>query len=507
MMHSLLARQLKKLGLSDLNQLPDQDQWQQLIKVVSRSYASADDDRSRLERSLDVSSLEMLERTQEIRHLAFHDKLTNLPNRALFLDRIELAINKSKRHRQGNAVLFIDLDNFKVVNDSLGHETGDQLLIAVSKKLQECIRPGDTVARLGGDEFTILLEDLSHALEAKEIAENILSSLRIPIALPQVEVVAGASIGIAYTEEDDASAENLIKCADLAMYSAKSKGKYCLAVFEPYMNDLANQRLEIETRLRRALELNELHLQYQPLYSMANNQLIGAEALCRWSNPILGSISPAQFIPVAEEAGLINSIGYWVLETACTTMKKWIDQYKTPELVISVNISGRQLQSGDTAHRVGEILTRTKLPPENLKLEITESTLMADRDRIATILHQLRDMGIKLAIDDFGTGYSSLSTLSSFPINTLKIDRSFINRLEEENASCEVIKAIVALSKSMNLDITCEGIETEFQENYVRSLGCQTGQGYLFSKPLIEQDFEEMIKSNLANTLHKKQAA
>jgi diguanylate cyclase (GGDEF)-like protein len=506
-MHPLFSRQLKKLGLTDQHQLPNEAQWHELQKLVSRSYHSADDDRTRLERSLDVSSIEMLQRTQEISHIAFHDKLTNLPNRALFLDRVEVALNKSKRQRQGNAVLFLDLDNFKIVNDSLGHEAGDKLLIAVSSKLQECVRPGDTVARIGGDEFTILLEDLSHCFEAKEIADKILDILRIPVSINHNEIVAGASIGIAYTEEDNECAENLIKNADLAMYSAKSKGKYCADIFEPYMNDLVNQRLEIETRLRKALEMNELHVQYQPLYCLVTKQFIGAEALCRWTNPVLGSISPAQFIPVAEEAGLINTIGYWVLETACATMRTWMDRYDTPDLVISVNVSGRQLQTGDTAQKVAEILARTNLPAQNLKLEITESILMADRVRIASILHELRDMGVKLAIDDFGTGYSSLATLSSFPINTLKIDRSFISRLEEEKASCEVIKAIVALSTSLNLDITCEGIETVFQEDYLRALGCQTGQGYLFSKPLLTQDFENMIEASLTAKSKKNKAA
>lgn len=438
----------------------------------------------------------VLERTREMEHQAFHDKLTGLPNRALFMDRIGFALSKAGRTCLGTAAFFIDLDNFKLVNDSLGHGVGDALLIAVADRLRESVRPGDTVARLGGDEFTVLLEDLANVAEAEEVARRILWSLRTPISLEGHEMFANASLGIAFAVNAGTSAEGLMKNADLAMYSAKLNGKSNYAFYDERMNDHVVERLELETGLRKALEQDELSVHYQPLIDLVNGRLRGAEALARWTHPTLGDISPARFVPIAEEIGLIVSIGYWVLEEACFRAMRWREECGAEDFSMSVNLSGKQLQRADVVERVAEILAKTSLPPACLKLEITESVLMTNREDVVEKMHRLKSLGIKLALDDFGTGYSSLSTLSAFPIDTLKIDRAFISRLGDEQEATSIVRAIVALSMSMKMDVTGEGVETDSQMRLIQELGCQTGQGYLFDKPLSAAEFEKRLSVN-----------
>lgn len=445
-------------------------------------------------------SLEQIveQRTQQIEYQAYHDKLTTLPNRALFMNRMEHALVRASKSGLGTATIFIDLDNFKLVNDSLGHAMGDALLIEISQRLNRSVRPGDLVARLGGDEFTVVMEDLEDPSEAEFVAQRILSELKDPVWLGGQETFPGGSLGIAYCNAGEMSAQDLVKNADTAMYHAKSSGKSTYTLFNSSMEDRAIERLEIETALRKAVAASEILPVYQPLIDLANGQIIGAEALARWTHPVRGPISPALFIPVAEETGLIAPIGYGILEMACMQAVYWQYYYGLTNFTMSVNLSGRQLQRDDVVQRVQDIIARTRIAPQHLKLEITESILMENRADIVEKMARLKEMGVKLALDDFGTGYSSLSTLRSFPIDTLKIDRSFICRLDEDAGATAIVEAIMALAKTMRLDVTGEGVESESQARRILELGCSTGQGYLFDKPLSAEAFEtrfgEMVR-------------
>lgn len=453
-------------------------------------------------------NLEVLvqERTREIEHQAFHDKLTNLPNRSLFMDRLHFALAKARRSGLGTAVLFIDLDNFKLVNDSLGHDVGDLLLTEVADRFVCSVRPGDTVARLGGDEFTVLLEDLANVEEASEVAKRLLQGLKKPINLGTRETFACASIGLAYSDDHAIGGDKFLKNADTAMYRAKAAGKSSYVIFDDSMHDHAMERLEMETDLRRALENDEIFVAFQPIVNLQTGMAIEAEALARWKHPSKGLISPNQFIPIAEDTGLIVPIGYWILEQACTQGQKWRLGSGGPDFVMSVNLSGKQLQRDDVLGRVRGILERTQLPPQNLKLEITESVLMEDRIDVAMKLQGLKEMGIKLALDDFGTGYSSLSTLQAFPIDTLKVDRGFISLLGLEEGSMAIVQAIVALAGTMKMSVTGEGVETHPQEKIIRELGVETVQGFLYDQPLRADEFEaRMNDGSLAQISEENQ--
>lgn len=434
------------------------------------------------------------ERTQQIEHQALHDKLTGLPNRHLFMDRLDFALSKARRSRKYIAAVFVDLDNFKLVNDSLGHAMGDELLTTVATRLVEAVRPGDTVARLGGDEFTVLLEELSSPEEAVEVVERICGNLRKPIPLGSRETFACASIGIASTMDPSMKADALLKKADTAMYRAKAGGKGTYVVYDETMHDYAIERLELETSLRKALDNGEITVHYQPLIDLDTDLLMGAEALARWKHPVRGNVSPGEFIPIAEETGLISSIGYWILEEACKKAKSWSKAYDLPDFVMSVNLSGKQLQKDDVVDRVSEILERTQLKPSCLKLELTESVLMHDREDVVDKMRRLKELGLQLALDDFGTGYSSLSTLRAFPIDTLKIDRAFISRLGEEDGAMAIVEAILALARTLRMNVIGEGVETLDQEGIIKSLGCGAGQGYLYDKPLCSEDFEARLQ-------------
>jgi diguanylate cyclase (GGDEF)-like protein len=433
------------------------------------------------------------ERTREITHQALHDKLTGLPNRALIVNRLEVALAKVDRTNLGIAIIYLDLDNFKLVNDSLGHSGGDDLLLIVAKRLTAAVRPGDTVARSSGDEFTVLLEDLADVDEAQFIANRIVETLQQPFQLGQREFFESDSIGVAFTTESSRSPEALMKCAEMAMYRAKMHGKAKYIVYEDSMTDEAIDRLELETDLRRAVGSGEIYLEYQPLIDLATGHIEGAEALARWNHPQHGLISPDQFIPIAEETGMIVAIGYWILETACRQTAEWQVKFKLKNFSISVNISGKQLQKDGVVERVGEILGMSGLAHGTLKLEITESVLKANRDDAIEKLRQLRNIGVKLVLDDFGTGYSSLSRVRAFPIDTLKIDQSFTARLGDGSDAIAVVEAIMALSRSMKMTVTGEGIETESQLAILQRVGCHTGQGYLLDKPLDVQAFSEQL--------------
>ena len=428
---------------------------------------------------------ERLELQDLIAHQAFYDRLTKLPNRALFMDRLEHALQRGRRRNTDLAILFFDLDNFKVVNDSLGHQVGDELLVEVAARLQKCLRTEDTVARLGGDEFTILLEDCNGVDGAMQVAERIGLKLLLPFNVEGHELFATASIGIAVCSTGTDSPDDLLRNADLAMYRAKNDGKARHVVFDGDMNVEVMRRLELDTALRRAIERNELRLVYQPIVSLDTMAIERVEALVRWHHPERGLVSPAEFIPLAEETGLILSIGRWVLDAACRQARRWKEEIPSAsELVMSVNFSPRQFQQPGLVEEVDRVLRNTGLNPRHLELEITEGAVTKDADVARVTLQQLRALGISLAIDDFGTGYSSLAYLKRFPVNVLKVDQSFVRGLVNDEQDAAIVRGVIALAQSLNLQVTAEGIETPEQLERLRKLRCDHGQGYLFSRPV-----------------------
>ena len=432
----------------------------------------------------------------ELSYEAKHDSLTNLPNRAAFIDRIELALEQTQKDIEyAFAVLFIDLDRFKIVNDSLGHQVGDELLITVAKILRECSRSQDFVARLGGDEFTILLDRIQAVTEASAIAQRINEQLAAPFYLQGHTVFTSASIGIVEVNYQYQDIADILRDADLAMYRAKSSGKARHEVFEPEMYAATKELLSTENDLRKAIVQNQLTLHYQPIIALATNTLYGFEALLRWQHPTKGLIYPDKFIQVAEETGLIVPIGEWVLIEACRQTQLWQSQYPNArDLKISVNIAGQQIKDPSFLTTLDRILAEVKLSGNSLHLEITESTLMDYRPETIELLEQIRAREIKLNIDDFGTGYSSLQYLKRFPINMLKIDRSFVQGMLDKRENFEIVKMIVSLSRSLKIRIVAEGIENLKQLKVLRTLNCELGQGYLFSQALDRESAELLIE-------------
>ena len=435
----------------------------------------------------------------QLKHQAFHDSLTGLPNRVLFLDRLEHALARTRRLRHegisGPALLFLDLDRFKTINDSLGHEYGDRLLEEVAVRLQSCLRPGDTAARLGGDEFTVLLEETSDLAEALGIAERIAHQLQKPLHLGSQNIRVTASMGLVLSRSPEDVAENLLRDADIAMYRAKSKNRGTCEVFDQQMSDHAEDQLNLENDLRQALEREEMRLLFQPHYDLASRKIIGFEALLRWEHAHRNTIMPDNFISLAEDSGLIVPIGKWVLQQACAQAKLWQQEYSEP-IEISVNLSARQMRQPELASQVAAVLEETQLPPHLLKLEITESVMMEDAEQSLLTLHALSTLGVRLAIDDFGTGYSSLSYLRRFPINCLKVDRTFVQNLGENAQDTEIVRAIVTLAKTLGLQVVAEGVEKESHIDLLRELGCDIGQGFYFTKPLTKEDAAKLLSAN-----------
>ncbi len=450
-----------------------------------RKEAQRELERQVLERTaaLEKAKAELERANEKLLHDAFHDELTGLANRALFMDRLGVAIERNKRGGKGGfAVLFLDFDRFKLVNDSLGHTVGDALLVELSKRLRGCVRPGDTVARLGGDEFTVLLEDLDSLEGAVRTAERVQKALSAPFVLAGHTLHSSASIGIVSCEIGHSRPEDVLRDADIAMYRAKALGRAGYQIFTREMRARAASLLTLENDLRVALRKGELEVHYQPIVSVETGLPVGFEALTRWTHPTHGFVSPAEFIPIAEEAGLIVELDRWVLREACGQVKRWQDAFPAlPPLSLSVNVSGQGFARADLVERVSDILQDTGFDPRSLKLELTESVLMGSTN---ANFEKLKALGIALHIDDFGTGYSSLSYLQRFPVDMLKIDRSFVQAMAERPESAELVRTITVMAKNLNLKVTAEGIETAEQLAHLKALGCEYGQGYLFAKPL-----------------------
>ena len=439
----------------------------------------------------DISERKALE--EQLRQLAFHDPLTLLANRNLFRDRVQHALTLVQRGRHQVAVMFLDVDNFKNINDSLGHDAGDRLLQAVAQRLIKSTRFSDTVARLGGDEFAILLEGITTIAEVESMAAALIAGLEQPFALSATEVRVSASIGVAFSTFE-AGAEALLSKADIAMYHAKAAGKSRFVTFQPQMQELLHERLRLEADITRALANEEFFVEYQPIVDLGTHSLLGVEALVRWRHPDLGVLFPARFIQVAEECGQIVKLGRWVLQRACTEMRAWRASVAGgASLRVAVNISGRHLQHGDLVQDVAQALKESGLEPGNLVIELTESTIMHNTEANLGRLRQLKDLGVRLAIDDFGTGYSSLSYLHRFPIDILKIDQSFVNRLTDTYNGPELARAVITLGDTLGLDSVAEGIELEPQVAALLALGCVAGQGFLFSMP---GSLEQLSKSS-----------
>jgi diguanylate cyclase (GGDEF)-like protein len=432
---------------------------------------------------------------QRVMHMAHHDALTALPNRTLLTDRLEQAIARAGRSGNNVALLFLDLDRFKNVNDSLGHGVGDQLLQAVAARLTACLRAEDTAARLGGDEFIISLPEVADGAEPARVAARILAELSRPFEVAGHQLPAEASIGIAVYPDDGDNAQALLRNADTAMYHAKDSGRGNYQFFSPQMNERVSRRLSTETSMRRALDRGEFALHYQPLIHLASGGIAGAEALLRWPQPDQRVVSPADFIPVAEDTGLIVPLGEWVLREACTQAKAW--QVQQPGLRIAVNLSPRQFRQKHLVGTVEQVLSDTGLAPQLLELELTEGMLMHHADDTVRTLAQLHDMGVHLAIDDFGTGYSSLSYLKRFPIQTLKIDRSFVKDLIDDPDDAAIVTAIIAMARGLSLRVVAEGVETEGQAAFLRSLACDLAQGFHFGRPMPASEFAFRLKGAL----------
>jgi diguanylate cyclase (GGDEF)-like protein len=430
----------------------------------------------------------------DLSHQAFHDGLTDLANRALFHDRVEHSLRRNQRTGLDTAVIFLDLDGFKNVNDGLGHVAGDQLLQEVAARLRQAVRNSDTVARLGGDEFAILIEQSPAAVEESEgVAERILRSLATPVELEGQAVTVSASLGIA-TSDPDSTATSLLRDADVAMYRAKASGKARWVVYDPVMRSAAMERLQLENDLIGALDANQFALVYQPVVQLETEEIVGFEALLRWHHPTLGLIAPDRFIPIAEETGLIVPIGKWVLSEACATAARWSRDYPGHlGMTMAVNVSGRQIASSDLVAHVEMTLAESRIDPATLVLEMTETALIQDTAVAAIRLQQLSSLGVRLAIDDFGTGYSSLSYLRQFPVDILKIDRSFISAITDREQVPAIVRGLLDLGRTLDLETVAEGVELDVQRDQLRSENCDLAQGFLFSRPLEPVDVELLL--------------
>jgi diguanylate cyclase (GGDEF)-like protein len=431
----------------------------------------------------------------EMAHLAQHDFLTSLPNRLLLTERFTHAISLAQRHDKKIGLLFLDLDNFKHINDSLGHAIGDRLLQSVANRLTECVRATDTVCRQGGDEFVILLAEIGQPRDAAHVAETLRAALALPHLIDGHELHVSLSIGISVFPDDGTDVDVLMQNADAAMYHAKASGRNNVQFFKPDMNVRAVRRQFVENSLRRALKQDEFLLHYQPKIDLASGAITGVEALIRWQDPALGLVYPAQFVPIAEENGLIIPVGRWVLREACRQVQAWLDA-GLPAVPVSVNISAVEFRHKNFLEGLAQILKETGLAPHYLELEMTESILMHDTESSAALLQALKAMGVQLAIDDFGTGYSSLSYLKRFPIDTLKIDQSFVRDIATDADDATIVAAVIGMGRNLKQRVIAEGVETQAQLEFLQARHCDEGQGFHFSHPVSAGDFARLLDTS-----------
>lgn len=476
------------------------DRLQVLTSTLEQQVAERTAQLSQANEQLVIELKERKRVENQLAHTALHDPLTDLPNRVLFTDRLNHAMEHARRHKNFSfAVFFLDLDRFKVVNDSLGHNIGDLLLVESARRLATCVRMEDTVARLGGDEFVLLIESMDRPAEYVQVANRILDSLAQPLNLEDHTVFVSVSIGIVLSDVGYERPGDILRDADIAMYHAKRQGRGRYEIFNLAMRESVTTRLELETGLRRALTNQEFVVYYQPILNLGTRRIVGFEALVRWRHPTRGLILPAEFIPAAEEAGLIVPLGYWVLEEACRQIGAWQEQYPAnPPLTMNVNFSARQCAEMDFVDRIVEVLQRNGLDPGCLKLELTESLIVKDSRYMAEMLEKLRDIGIQVQIDDFGTGYSSLGYLHTLPVDTLKIDRAFISRLETNAGGTEIVQMILALAHSLGMKVVAEGVETEEQLSALRTMDCEYVQGFLLARPVDNQAAGVLIEKSLS---------
>lgn len=481
--------QLGEMGIK-LSEIPPHNPLAEMLMLL-QTNRSAMDDAHELARALRQRRQELEQVNKELEHRAFHDALTGLPNRLMLRDRLSQAIARAERHRSVLAVLFIDLDRFKAINDTLGHQIGDAVLQSVASRITDQLRKSDTVAREGGDEFLVLLEDVGSVQNAALVAAKLLHSLDQPHVIGSHSLHCSGSIGVAMYPDDGASAGELIKHADAAMFDSKGEGRNQVHFFSEDSWARLSRRFMLEAELRTAIDEGQFIVHYQPQVELAGNRICGAEALIRWKHPERGLVSPLEFIPLAEELGLIVPIGEWVLNEVCKQMKDWLQRFGWSPSV-SVNISARQLQLTDFAQRVEDILKRHQLPPQLLELELTEHSLMQQHERASQLLSGLKQQGVRLVLDDFGTGYSNLMTLSSMPFDMLKVDRSFVSGIEDDVPSRALVDMILALARQLRLQVVVEGVETRQQQSLLADLGCEFVQGYLHAPPLPPDRFEAM---------------
>jgi diguanylate cyclase (GGDEF)-like protein len=439
---------------------------------------------------------------EQIEFHAYHDVLTHLPNRKLFTDRLRQALNHAKRGGKSVAVMFIDLDHFKTINDTLGHTAGDELLLEMAHRLRDCVREDDTVARLGGDEFTIILSDLRHPEDALGVAQKILETVQKPMSIGATPIATSASIGIALYPVDGADAESLLRNADSAMYRAKEAGRNTYQLCTDEMKRRAMERLSIESRLRVAIRDEQLILAYQPQINLVTGRTIGVEALVRWNDPERGIIQPSTFIGIAEETRLIVPLGEWVLRTACMQTKEWHERGAGP-LRVGVNLSARQFQQQDLVQMVRSALDEANLDPSALELEITETTAMQNADVSVEVLRALREIGVGISIDDFGMGYSSLNYLRRFPINAVKIDREFVNDLATDDDDAAIVSAVIGMARSLRLRVVAEGVENAAQFAFLRSRKCDEAQGFYFGRPVSADELTDSLLAQSAFVHHE----